>query len=244
MKTPVKQAIPIKEKGMIIILQKRELTPSSGNICYFLDRKDFLYELYRKGVWSMDDSFFYPFSGKECELLGEIDPSGKIQVQQLKVIGEGYLMGKNEHLLPKNFETIDGLTLYNVSESVSIQVVKNLSTHYDSEATRLFLAMSIRKELKIYFRVSIQMLELFFDQRITLEELIRLREDDLMYVENPIGNDIKETAIYSKLIKRMSSLEWKTLYFPAESKGDKDKILGRLNVLTKNGIIGIFKNIY
>lgn len=241
MENTAKPATPIKEKGIVLILQKRQLTPSSGNVCYFLTRNDTLYELYREGVWPMDDSFFYPFSGKECELLGEIDLAGKIQVQELKVIGEGYLMGKNEHLLPKTFEAIEGLAPYSLSESVSIQVVKNLSSPSDSEATRLFLEISFGKELSIYLRASIQMLELFFEQRITLEELIRLREDDLIYVENPIGNEIKAIVTYSKLTERLGSLAWKTLLFPTVSQEDKDKISGRLKSLTKNGIIGIYK---
>jgi hypothetical protein len=241
MKNPTKQAIPFREKGIILILQKRELTPSSGNVCYFLDRRDSLYELYRKDVWPLDDTFFYPFSGKECELLGEIDLAGKIEVQELKVVGEGYLMGKNEHLLPKTFEPIEGLAPSSLSESVSIKVVKNMSSPYDSEATRLFLEISFGKELNIYLRVSLQKLELFFDQRINLEELIRLREDDLIYVDKPIGKEIKEAVTYSKLTERLGSLAWKTLYFPSVSQEDRDKILERLKGLTKNGIIGIYK---
>jgi hypothetical protein len=233
--------VPFNEKGMVLILQKRDFIPSSGNIAYFLDRKDTLSELFRKGVWSINDSFFYPFSGKECRLIGEKDISGKIQVQELEIIGEGYLMVKNEHLLPKTFEAIEGLPSYSLSESISIQMVKNLLSPYDSEATRLFLRISFGKESNIYIRASLQMLELFFDQRINLEELIRLREDDLIYAESPIGNDIKAIVTYSKLTERLGSLVWKTLCFPTISQEDKDKILGKLKSLTKNGIIGIYK---
>jgi hypothetical protein len=150
-------------------------------------------------------------------------------------------MGKNEHLLPKTFEAIEGLDPSSLSESVSIQVVKNQASPYDSEATRLFLAISFDEELTIYLRASLQMLELFLDQRITLEELIRIREDDLIYVESPIGNDIKAIVTYSKLTERLGSLAWKTLLFPTGSQEDRDKILGRLKSLTKNGIIGIYK---
>lgn len=245
MENSTKKPILFKEKGLILILQKRKLIPSGGNTAYFFGRDESLYEVYRQGVWQLNDSFFYPFSGKECELSGEIDHAGKIQVHELKIIGEGYLMGKNEHLLPKNFLAIEGLPAISLTEAISFQIVKNQSSPFDSEATRLFMAISIGEEFVINIRVSMQMLELFFYGRITLPELVRLREDDLIYVDNPIiGNEIKEAVTYSKLEGRLDSLGWNNLYFGASGNETKESMLEKLKSLTRNGIIGIYKEIY
>lgn len=238
-----KQPLLITEKGLVLILKKKELTPSSGNIAYFLDRNQTRYELNRPGVWPINDSFFYPFSGKEVELSGEEYQPGKIHVQELKIIGEGYLMEKNEHLLPKDFEAIEGIPDMKLTETLTLQVVKNSSSPFDSEPTRLFLKIRVHHLLEFYVRVSMQQLDLFFQQRISLEELIRLREDELIYVDTHTENSIKEAVSYSRLKDRISSMNWGKLTYPSGARETADMILGELKRLTQNGIIGIYKDV-
>ncbi len=153
-------------------------------------------------------------------------------------------MRKNEHLLPKNFLAIEGLSAISLTEAISFQIVKNQSSPFDSEATRLFMAISISEEFDINIRVTMQMLELFFCDRITLPALVRLREDDLIYVDNPIiGNEIKEAVTYSKLEERLDLLGRNNLYFGASGNETKESMLEKLKSLTRNGIIGIYKEI-
>lgn len=246
--TPSNKPVPFQAKGLILILQKKKLLPSGGNSAYFMGRDDVLYPLYREGLWPVDDSFFYPFSGKECELLGELDSSGKIQVQSLEIIGEGYLIGKHEHLLPKQFEPIEDLPTLTFPTGLEIQLVKNRSCIYDSEPSRLYIRIRKENGPFLYSKVSLLQIELFLNDRISLLELIRLREDEPILLENEIGNEIKLAVTYSKLKEELDSMSLHLVFFsnhlnPSDPQVSKELILQKLQAITKNGIIGIYKEV-
>lgn len=246
--TPSNRPVPFQAKGLILILQKKKLLPSGGNSAYFMGRDEVLYPLHREGVWPVDDSFFYPFSGKECELLGELDPSGKIKVQSLKIIGEGYLMGKHEHLLPKQFEPIADVPTLTFPTGLALQLVKNRSSIYDSEPSRLYIRIRKENGPLLYSKVSLLQIELFLNDRISLLELIRLREDEPILQEKEIGNEIKSAVTYSNLKVELDSFSWNLVFFsnhlnPSDPQVAKEHILQKLQLITKNGIIGIYKDV-
>ena len=246
--TPSNRPVPFQAKGLILILQTKKLLPSGGNSAYFMGRDEVLYPLHREGVWPVDDSYFYPFSGKECELLGELDPSGKIQVQSLKVVGEGYLMGKHEHLLPKQFEPIEDLPTLTFPTGLGLQLVKNRSSIYDSEPSRLYIRIHKENGPLLYSKVTLLQIELFLNDRISLLELIRLREDEPILLENEIGNEIKLAVSYSKLKEELDSMSLDLVFFsnhlnPSDPQVSKELILQKLQAITKNGIIGIYKEV-
>lgn len=245
---PITKPILIKEKGHILILQKRKLIPSGGNTAYFLGRDESTYELYRERVWALNDVFFYPFSGKECEITGELDGKGKIMVHQLRIVGEGYIMQKNEHLLPKTFMSITEVPLIRLNEHIEIQVVKNLPGIFDSEASRLYLKIILKQSTILFVKLSMQQLELFFANRISLLELIRLREDESIYREIPQGNDVKLVTTYSKIETELDSYCLDAVFFfrmgdEEATEKTKDQILKQLRALTKNGILGIYHDV-
>lgn len=239
---------PFQAKGLILILQKKKLLASGGDSAYFMGRDEVLYPLYREGVWPVFDPFFYPFSGKEGELVGEVDPSGKIQVQSFKIIGEGYLMSKLEHLLPKQFALITDLPTLTFPTGVELQLVKNIPSVYDSEPARLYIKIRNEKGSILYLRVSLQQVELFLSDRISLLEFIRLREDDLILLEKEIGNEIKSAVTYSQLKEELHSFNWNLVFFnnhlnSPDFQATKELILQKLQSRTKNGIFGIYKDV-
>lgn len=240
---------PIQAKGLVFILQKKKILASGGNSAYFLGRDDLLFSLYRQGVWPTSDSFFYPFSGKECTLIGEVYGSCKINVQSIKIIGEGYLMDKYEHLLPKHFEPIPDIPKLLFQENTEIKLVQNISNIYDSEASRLYLKVIKHNKLTLYFRISLTQVELFLSDRISLLELIRLREDEMIFSEQEIKKEIKNTVEYPQIKKDLDEFMWDLLFFKdtinlSDHQTAKEIILQKLQSITKNGIIGIYKNLW
>jgi hypothetical protein len=229
------------QKGLVLILQTRKLIPSGGNMAYFLAQDGKLYELQRESVFPLNDSYFYPFSGKECELRGEIFQEGKIYVRELTLIGEGYLMGKNEHLLPKTFESIPGIPVLHHSDKLEISLVRNIPGMADTKPRRLYLKVKAPAQLTLFVRLSVQALSLFLDRRISLLELISLRQDELLFQElGEAGEAIATEAIFfSKLKKQPEELSWHKVYFGDELSSEQ--ILSPLKKLTEDGIFGVYQ---
>ena len=61
-----------KYKGIIWIRNTSSGSKSDGNKAYFIDAEFNHFQLYRKGVYEINDSFFYPYHLKIVELTGEI----------------------------------------------------------------------------------------------------------------------------------------------------------------------------
>ena len=57
-----------------------------GNKAYFIDSDFNHYQLYRKGIFEVNDEYFNPFQLKTVEIMGEIQKQKWIMVDNIEII--------------------------------------------------------------------------------------------------------------------------------------------------------------
>jgi len=77
-----------KHKGIIWIRNTSSGSKSDGNRAYFIDAEFNHYQLYRKGFYEINDSFFYPYHLKTVEVTGEIQKKNWIMVEGIEFLSD------------------------------------------------------------------------------------------------------------------------------------------------------------
>ena len=72
-----------KHKGIIWIRNTSSGSKSDGEKAYFIDDEFNHFQLYRKGVYEINDEFFYPYHLKTVEVTGEIQKQKWIMVEAI-----------------------------------------------------------------------------------------------------------------------------------------------------------------
>lgn len=73
-------------KGIIWIRNTAAGSKSDGNKAYFIDSEFNHYQLYRKGAYEINDTFFYPYHLTSVQVKGEIQNKGWIMVESVDYI--------------------------------------------------------------------------------------------------------------------------------------------------------------
>ena len=77
-----------KHKGIIWVRNFSSGSKSDGNKAYFIDNDFNHYQLYRKGFYEINDSFFYPYHLKTVEVTGEIQKNNWIMVVGIEFLSD------------------------------------------------------------------------------------------------------------------------------------------------------------
>ena len=77
-----------KKIGIIWIRNITGGSKSDGNKTYFIDEEFNHYQLYRKGVFEINDTFFDNFNLKNVEVNGEIQKEKWIMVDSIELIAD------------------------------------------------------------------------------------------------------------------------------------------------------------
>ncbi len=81
-----------KHKGIIWVRNFSSGSKSDGNKAYFIDNDFNHYQLYRKGFYEINDSFFYPYHLKTVEVTGEIQKNKWIMVETIELLEDNFLL--------------------------------------------------------------------------------------------------------------------------------------------------------
>ena len=228
-----------KIKGVILIHQSKLNSVSRGTYAYLIDYTLTVYALQREGVLNRDDAYFYPFANRECEVTYSSNIQNSLTVQEIAILGEGNFLKEKPHHARKLFSSDDlsNSTIIDTN-TLSLSIVTNEPNNYDAEPKRLYARLTVNGD-SIFFRVSIQALELFLDDRINLLELVRLRADELFYQEKAENAGLATFIFASTALEVLSDAEalhscFTSLKTPAFSK---EEFIVELSSFTKYGVI-------
>jgi len=227
------------KKGVILVHYPKLKSASTGKKVYLIDSSLVIYALQRQGYINADDAFFYPFANKECKVAYSSSHQNTLVVEDIAILAEGDFIKEKPHHARKLFSSDDlsNSTIID-TDTVSLSIVTNQPNDYDAEPKRLYARLTVKGDY-IFFRVSIQALELFFDDRITLLELIRLRADELFYQEKGENAGLATFIFASTALEVLSDAEalhscFTSLKTPAFSK---EEFMVELSSFTKYGVI-------
>jgi hypothetical protein len=233
-----------KKTGVILIHRHNLKSNSSGYKAYLIDGAMEIFQLQRNGYLNINDDFFYSYANKECEVTYSTVHQNTLFVEELVIMEEGVFLKEKPHHAKKQF-TDHGLTNSKLIDTdyYSLSIVTNQANAFDAEPKRLYGRLQVNG-ISICFRISIQALELFLDNRITVLELLRLRADELFYQEKAADGGLASFVFPSRMLAFFSDFEFTNQYFetlkiPSLSK---DQILNEMKSLTKFGVIETLKD--
>lgn len=185
-----------KYKGIIWIRNTSSESKSDGNKAYFIDAEFNYYHLSRKGVYEINDEFFYPYHLKTVEVTGEIQKQKWLMVEAIDYFEASVpsIPGSEDFVFKKS----DFPDLIN-SEGSILKIVEQKFVAADgTENYRLWLRAHVPAGAAIYAKVNETALLFFFQGRLSVRELFLLRNDESYVVEKKIdGNTVFEQKYYS-----------------------------------------------
>jgi hypothetical protein len=170
-----------KFKGIIWIRNTTSGSKSDGNKAYFIDAEFNHFQLYRKGVYEINDTFFYPYHLKTVELIGEIQKQKWMMVEAVEEFeASGPSISGSEDFVFKNSEFPD---LINSDGTILSIVEQKFVTEDGTENYRLWLRAYVESGIAIYAKVNETTLLFFFQGRLSVKELFLLRNDESYVIE-------------------------------------------------------------
>lgn len=186
-----------KHKGIIWIRNTSSGSKSDGNKAYFIDAEFNHYQLSRKGVYEINDEFFYPYHLKTVEVTGQIQKQKWLMVDAIDYIEtSGPSISDSEKFI---FKKSDFKDLIN-SEGPILKIVEQKFVTADgTENYRLWLRAHVESGVAIYAKVNDTALLFFFQGRLSVRELFLLRNDESYVIEEKIdGNTVFKQKYYSE----------------------------------------------
>jgi hypothetical protein len=173
-----------KYKGIIWIRNTASGSKSDGNKAYFIDAEFNHYQLYRKGVYEINDAFFYPYHLKTVELTGEIQKQKWMMVEAIDFFNTSTPSISNE--VDFIFTKSEFPDLIN-SEGPIISIVEQKFVTEDGDHNaRLWLRAHVEAGVGIYVKVNESALLFFFQGRLSVRELFLLRNDESYVIEKRV----------------------------------------------------------
>lgn len=170
-----------KYKGIIWIRNTSSESKSDGNKAYFIDAEFKHFQLYRKGVYEINDAFFYPYHLKTVELTGEIQKQKWMMVEALEEFEASVPpIPSNQEFI---FNKSDFPDLINSEGNILGIVEHKFFTDEGTENHRLWLKANLTSGVSIYTKVNEFALLFFFQGRLSVRELFLLRNDENYVIE-------------------------------------------------------------
>ena len=190
-----------KHKGIIWIRNTSSGSKSDGNKAYFIDAEFNHYQLSRKGVFEINDEFFYPYHLKTVEVTGEIQKQKWLIVDAIDFFDTSAPTTTNsEDFVFKKSEFPDLIN----SEGPILKIVEQkFVTGDDTENYRLWLRAHVESGAAIYAKVNETALLFFFQGRLSVRELFLLRNDESYVLEEKIdGSTVFKQKYYSEKLEK------------------------------------------
>ena len=170
-----------KYKGIIWIRNTSSGSKSDGNKAYFIDAEFNHYQLFRKGVFEINDLIFYPYHLKTVELTGEIQKEKWMMVEELEELESSVpQMPSNQEFI---FNKSDFPDLINSDGPILSIVEHKFFTEDVAENYRLWLRAHVASGVSIYTKVNEFALLFFFQGRLSVKELFLIRNDESYVIE-------------------------------------------------------------
>lgn len=183
-----------KYKGIIWIRNTSSGSKSDGNKAYFIDAEFNHYQLSRKGVFEINDDFFYPYHLKTVEVTGQIQRQKWLMVERIDHCDASVpsISGSEDFVFQKS-EFPDLIN----SEGPILKIVEQKVLTADSlENYRLWLRAQVESGAAIYAKVNETALLFFFQGRLSVRELFLLRNDESYVVEEKFDGKTFFTQSY------------------------------------------------
>lgn len=186
-----------KYNGIIWIRNTSSGSKSDGNKAYFIDAEFNHYQLSRKGVYEINDEFFYPYHLKTVEVTGEIQKQKWVMVEAIDYFdASSPSIPLSEDFV---FKKSDFLDLINSEGSILKIVEQKFITADGTENYRLWLRAHLESGGAIYAKVNETALLFFFQGRLSVREMFLLRNDESYVIEEKIdGNTVFNQKYYSE----------------------------------------------
>ena len=171
-----------KYKGIIWIKNIQSGSKSDGNKAYFIDHEFNHFLLYRKGIFEINDDYFYPYQLKNVEVAGQIQKGKWIMVENIDFVHETDSTIKctdKFYFTKSDFPDI----LYSEGPLLSIVEQKNFTAD-DIINFRLWLKAHLNVGVSIYAKVNESALLFFFQGRLSVKELFMLRNEEQYIIED------------------------------------------------------------
>lgn len=84
-----------KHRGIIWVRNFSSGSKSDGNKAYFIDSNFNHYILYRKGIYEINDEFFYPYHLKMVEVTGVIQKQEWLMVEAIEFVDDHLFSQEN-----------------------------------------------------------------------------------------------------------------------------------------------------
>jgi hypothetical protein len=186
-----------KYKGIIWIKNTSSGSKSDGNKAYFIDAEFNHFQLYRKGVYEINDEFFYSYHLKSVELSGEIQKQKWVMVEAIDFTNTSVpsLSSEEDFIFTKS-EFPD--LINSEGPILSIVELKFVTEHGDNNY-RLWLRANLESGTVIYAKVNESALLFFFQGRLSVRELFLLRNDESYVIEKRVnGKSAFKKEYYSQ----------------------------------------------
>jgi hypothetical protein len=209
-----------KYKGIIWIRNTSSGSKSDGFRAYFIDVEFNHYQLSRKGVYEINDEFFYPYHLKTVEVTGEIQKQKWMMVEAIDYFDASVpSISGSEDFVFKNSEFPDLIN----SEGPLLSIVEQKFVTEDSDNNyRLWLKAHIQTGVNIYAKVNETALLFFFQGRLSVRELFLLRNDECYVIEEKSdGKPVFKQKYYSEKLDAdyMKKISCADMHFYSIAKG-------------------------
>lgn len=185
-----------KYKGIIWVRNISADSKSDGNKAFFIDADFNHYQLYRKGVFDINDVFFYPYHLKTVEVTGEIQKGKWMMVETIALVHESAPVSKGRENFVFNESQFPDLIN---SEGPILSIVEQKFVNEDGiDNYRLWLRAHLASGVSIYAKVNESALLFFLQGRLSVRELFLLRNDECYVIEEKEeGKSIFKQKYYS-----------------------------------------------